>query len=801
MNKIIIALIFLLAGLPLLSPAQNNKPGAKAPMAYQAFFKNDMRKTEGVFPVYRDKQKCYVEIPASALGRDLLVSGSVTQGEYYGAVSSVTSILAFELGEKNELVVRQQICADRAKGELAKAVEAAGMQPVKFSYPIAAYGPDKNSYIIDITADVNASGKLFSFPNVSQVNKPAADRSGLDSVYVIRDGVKFISLRAQTDVIPGFMFIPPRDKHTSVLVEWTLQLLPERQVAARESDPRIGYATISFNDYDRNPNGVARVRQIQRWNLEVRPEDTDRYNRGELVEPANPIRVYLDRTLSSAAERRAVSRAVAEWNACFEAAGFKNALQIQEGEPEAAMAYHQLVFSYVMGREVFSQVSDPRTGEILCGRIALSNQELNDNLDLIAMSVGGYNPAFLTDSMPAVREEYIRYRMSNQTGLMLGLLPNLAASSAFTTEQLRDAEWIRKNGISASVTDGCATNFAAQPGDGMTLSDLFAKASLYDRWAIEWGYRQYPGMDAKAEKEALSHLAAKAKDKPALFYAAATSGDYRINGTDSDKIEADLGNNKLETATLGLKNMERLAPQLPEIFEKTHRADAPWTDFVGLMAQYNSLYQNYLSGVMNDLGGVAVAPVLREYNDKALTYLPRKQGQETMAFLNRYLFQGAPEWRTVPLEEDVIGLVGESKSAGVIMNVCRGLMGKNTLARLLTPQENGITGTYTLTDLFNDVDRYVFLNYSTTQRVDRFRALLQYNMVREFMLTYSNTKAAQGEDPLSFFLVNKAKEMEKKLERLSKTHSDAASRVYYRGLSIFLTRSLNKGSVSSLLTK
>ena len=45
------------------------------------------------------------------------------------------------------------------------------------------------------------------------------------------------------------------------------------------------------------------------------------------------------------------------------------------------------------------------------------------------------------------------------------------------------------------------------------------------------------------------------------------------------------------------------------------------------------------------------------------------------------------------------------------------------------------------------------------------------------------------------------KEMEKKLERLSKTHSDAASRVYYRGLSIFLTRSLNKGSVSSLLTQ
>lgn len=79
---------------------------------------------------------------------------------------------------------------------------------------------------------------------MKSVNTPAADRSGVDSVYVINNGVKFTSLHAQTDLIPGFMHIPPRDQHTTALIEWSLQLLPERHITARESDPRVGYATI-----------------------------------------------------------------------------------------------------------------------------------------------------------------------------------------------------------------------------------------------------------------------------------------------------------------------------------------------------------------------------------------------------------------------------------------------------------------------------------------------------------------------------------------------------------------------------
>lgn len=94
-------------------------------------------------------------------------------------VSSVTNLLIFHLGRNNTLEVHQQICSERAKGDLAKAIEAANLKPVATSFPIVAFGQNKGGYIIDITSDVNSSGKLFSFPNMKSVNTPAADRSGV----------------------------------------------------------------------------------------------------------------------------------------------------------------------------------------------------------------------------------------------------------------------------------------------------------------------------------------------------------------------------------------------------------------------------------------------------------------------------------------------------------------------------------------------------------------------------------------------------------------------------------------------
>jgi len=795
MNKLIIIFACLLVLVPIHLSAQEKKQSAtakKAPMSYKVFFKKDMQKYSGTFPVYQNEGKYYLEIPATALERDLLVTGNIIQGGNHGVMSSVTNLLIFHLGRNNMLEVHQQICGDRAKGDLAKAIEATNLKPVTTSFPIVAFGENKGGYIIDITSDVNSSGKLFSFPNIKSVNTPAADRSGVDGVYVIRNGVKFISLHAQTDLIPGFMHIPPRDQHTTALIEWSLQLLPERHVIARESDPRVGYATISYVDYDRNPYGVKNVREIQRWHLTFKPEDTERYRRGELVEPVNPIRIYLDRTLSSKLERRAVMRAVAEWNRCFEAAGFKNALQVQDGDPEVSVAYHQIVYSYTMGRSQFKQISDSRTGEIFSGNIVLSNAELEENLPIIQFNIGGYEPAVLTDSMPVVREEYLRYRASNLLGQILGLQPNWAGSAAFTSAQLRDAAWVRENGISASVTDNCVVNFAAQPGDGVALRDLFSKASVYDRWAIEWGYRQYPGMDASAEKKVLSNLAAMAKDNTFLYFATKGQADYRVN-------EMDLGQDVLETITLGLKNMERLAPQLSEIFlQRIAKDNTPWTDYIRMLADFNELYTTYCLMSINYIGGISVEPLLAGYNDQPFSFLPKKKGEAAMAFLNRQVFQGAPAWRTTPMEVDVIGVDGETKAVSLCMNISRELMNPMRLSQLLIAQEKECSQAYTINDLFKALEKYVFLNYSASRPLTRYQILLQYNLVRSFVATFAKLKAKEGSDDLSYFLVNQGQRMKEKLDYLGKYHQHTKSRTYYRGLSIYLTRALKTGKLASM---
>ena len=791
-NRIVVIFAFLLAIAPLSSRAQKPVVGkGKAPMAYEAFFKNEMRKQEGVFPVYQNGQKYYLEIPASALGRDLLVSGRVVRGGHYGEVSSVSSLLTFDLGRDNTLEVRQLICSDRAEGELAGAVEASGMRPVKMSFPIAAFGKGKQGYILDITSDLKSSGKLFAFPNQKFVNSPVANRSGVDSIYMIRDGVKFVALHAQSDVIPGMLHIPPRDVHTTVLIEWSLQLLPERHVVGREADSRVGYNTIAYNDYDRNPYGVEKVREIRRWNLEVRPEDADRYWRGELVEPANPIGVYLDSTLSGEWTRRAVLRAVEEWNACFEAAGFKNALQVWEGEPEVSLAYHQIVFSYVMGRPQFTQIGDPRTGEILSGAIGISYQDEAKELTTVAMMAGGYEPAALTDSLPVVREEYIRYKASNLLGQMLGLVPNWGGSAAFTTEQLRDAAWVREHGIASSVTDGCVVNYAAQPGDGMTLADLFSKASDYDRWAVEWGYRRYA--DAESERKALRELLARSKDNAALYFTTKGRDDYRA-------VETDLGQNVVETAELGVRNMARLAPRVSDIFVNELSEDnEPWVDYIRFVGEFDMLHNNYVNTVLNYIGAMSVEPIIAGYNDVAMKFLPKERTQEAVAFLNRNVFQLQPEWRNDSLYVEMIGINKEMKSNGQIMATAKRLMNETVLQRLMLAEAKEGGSVYTLRDLFGAIDRYVFLNYSATKPLRRNQVLLQYNLIREFATVCGRIKAKDGYGDLAFGLMNWGYRMNDKLAHLAKNHRDARTRSYYRGLNVYLTRALKTGKANGFM--
>ena len=250
---------------------------------------------------------------------------------------------------------------------------------------------------------------------------------------------------------------------------------------------------------------------------------------------------------------------------------------------------------------------------------------------------------------------------------------------------------------------------------------------------------------------------------------------------------------------MGLKNMERLSSQLSDIFlQRIAKDDTPWTDYIRILSSFNGLYISYFDMPLNYIGGISVEPVLAGYNEQAISYLPKQKGEEVMAFLNRQVFQGAPAWRTTPVEVDIIGNNGEIKGTGIFMGTFRGLMNPVRLHQLLVAQDKASNQAYTINDLFNTLESYVFLNYSASRPLSRYQVQMQYNFVREFVSTFSKLKAREGSDDLSYFLVNQGQRMKEKLDYLGKHHQHAYSRTYYRGLSVYLTRAMKSGRLSGM---
>ena len=75
-------------------------------------------------------------------------------------------------------------------------------------------------------------------------------------------------------------------------IECHVDLLPERRMRVRYADERVGYETLDYYDFGSNPYGIKKRTIIAKWNLE--PKDMNRYVKGILTEPKEPIVFYLD---------------------------------------------------------------------------------------------------------------------------------------------------------------------------------------------------------------------------------------------------------------------------------------------------------------------------------------------------------------------------------------------------------------------------------------------------------------------------------------------------------------------------
>ena len=264
--------------------------------------------------------------------------------------------------------------------------------------------------------------------------------------------------------------------------------LPDDGYKPRIYDPRAGYFGISFMDYA-TPIGEPIVkRYIIRHNLQKKNPEA------KISEPVKPIVYYVDNGAPEPV-RSALIEGASWWNKAYEAAGFKNAF-IVKVLPDSAdpmdVRYNviQWVHRSTRGWSYGGSVVDPRTGEIIQGRVTLGSLRVRQDYLIAQGLLAPYKKGKpVSDEMLTMSLARIRQLAAHETGHTLGLAHNFAASISNR----------------ASVMDYPHPLIKINKEGTLDLSDAYAVGiGEWDKRAIIYGYSEFPV--GTNEKEALKKI-------------------------------------------------------------------------------------------------------------------------------------------------------------------------------------------------------------------------------------------------------------------------------------------------------
>lgn len=133
----------------------------------------------------------------------------------------------------------------------------------------------------------------------------------------------------------------------------------------------MGYFSDRKVLYSTEKDQSEKIAYVNRWRLEPKPEELERYKKGELVEPAKPIVFYVDNALP-AKWKKYIKLGIEDWQPAFEAIGFKNAIVARDfptDDPDfdpddirySCFRYATTTVANAMG----PSWTDPRSGEII----------------------------------------------------------------------------------------------------------------------------------------------------------------------------------------------------------------------------------------------------------------------------------------------------------------------------------------------------------------------------------------------------------------------------------------------------
>src|ERR1043165_9124738 len=403
------------------------------------------------------------------------------------------------------------------------------------------------------------------------------------------------------EVVPVPEAITVRERHSFVQ-------LPSPGYKPRVYDPRAGYYGIDYMDFATPIEDPITKRFISRHRLEKK-DPTARVS-----EAVKPIVYYVDRGAPEPV-RSALLEGARWWNQAFEAIGYKDAFRVELMPPEVDpmdVRYNviQWVHRSTRGWSYGNSLVDPRTGEIIQGRVSLGS--LRDRQDFL-IAEGLLAPYDKTNTASPKLMEMVLARLrqlaAHEVGHTLGLQHNYAASPVNRS----------------SVMDYPAPRAKLGADGAPDLSDAYAKGiGEWDKVAIAYGYQDFaPGIN---EAQALDRTLSDAFSRGLMYL---TDQDARPASSSSSVAHLwDNGTNAIDE----LGNVMKVrAAALRRFGEHNIREGAPLATIEDVLVPIYMYHRYQVEAAAKVVGGQDYTFSLKGKGDRNPQIVPPEEQRRALA--------------------------------------------------------------------------------------------------------------------------------------------------------------------------